>query len=97
MNTYEGIDKLEECLKDIAQYLCEFSKKNNWEIPFIAPYECETQVGACIQWGSDIIIHAYVDKLPMHNLKYIDVDYLGDIMEFDYPSEISQLEMFLLK
>jgi len=94
MATHKGIAQFKEgIVKEVVEYLWEFSQKNNWEIPQIVPHELE-KTFACVQWGSKIIIYV----LPGARIGYpiIEVDIMGVIEDFLYPSQISDLIVFLL-
>jgi len=92
----EAIDQyLNDNVKEVLEYLWEFSLKNNWEFPSIFPYDSDLIIGACVQWGWKIIIYVLLELT--YGKMTIEVDYNGDIRDFDYPTKLSQLEMFLLK
>jgi len=94
MITHPDLDRFGEGkVKEVLEYLIEFSQKNEWEMPAIVPYEYNFTTGACVQWGSKIILYVLYEY---QGIWTIEVDYLGVIKEFNHPSQISELIMFLL-
>lgn len=98
MSTHPDINRFEEGrVKEALEYLWEFSQKNGWEIPIIVPYASFMEGGAAVQWGSKIILYVVIDYTWSPARLRIEVDYMGVVEGFYYPTQVSELIMFLLK